>query len=89
MRDKEEIIRAHDVLCPVVSGEVPAVRRMLDEKNAVALHAAHDALAWVLGYPCGESFAESVGTIEKAMFDLGYRLVDGGEVKVRERRVLG
>lgn len=78
----EEIVRAHDVLCPVVSGEFPEI--VMGDKTRAALHAAHDALAWILGFPCGEQCVVSIQRVEAAMLAHGYQLNDSTVCPMKE-----
>ena len=62
MRTPDEMQRAHDILHAIVTGEV--------EINAprefrLMCYAAHDALSWVFGWPCGEAFAVNLDTIRR------------------------
>jgi hypothetical protein len=76
MRDPSEIQRAHDILHFLGTDGAPAV---MDEEGAVACSAAHDVLAWMLGYPCGETFQENVEGILTELQRLGYREIDIGK----------
>jgi len=56
----EEIQRAHDLLHAMVVGEIPAPAL---QANVRLIHAVHDALSWVLGFPCGEHFRVTISTM--------------------------
>lgn len=51
---REEIQRAHDVLHAIVCGDVQGIVHL--PQSMIAIHATHDALSWVLGFECGETF---------------------------------
>lgn len=57
---REEIQRAHDMLCAIVRGEVG--QDLLPNTQACA-HLAHDVLAWVLGFKGGETFRGVISLI--------------------------
>lgn len=62
---------AHDVLHALVVGEVEVG---VDPESMRSLHAAHDAISWVLGFPCGEAFANNLRSIMAAASARGYVL---------------
>ena len=76
MRNEKEIQRAHDILHFLGTESAPAI---MNEEGAVAAHAAHDVLAWALGYPCGESFQENVDGILTELRKLGFQEIDIGK----------
>ena len=76
LRTENEVQRAHDILCPVVAGEVVIP---ISERGRKALHAAHDAIAWALGFECGGAFEETIQRVLLAADAAGYAFEDGGE----------
>lgn len=68
----DDIQRAHDVLHAQVTGEVPFV---LDESARPLMHAALDALCWVLGHEHNENFGRSLAKIERELAARGFRMV--------------
>ena len=72
MRSWEEIQRAHDILVGVILREVPV--EMKDRETQLGLHAALDALCWVLQDNCESDFAENLSKIEKELTARGFRL---------------
>jgi len=76
LKSQAEIQRAHDILHFLGLPQAPAIFK---REGAAVCNGVHDALAWVLGFPCGKSFAAN---LEAAMEELrrhGYQEVDGGE----------
>jgi hypothetical protein len=67
----DQIQKAHDKLHLAVTEDFDLV----DDCN---LHAAHDVLAWVLGYECGEAFAANLRAIDELLGILGFVEVDAG-----------
>lgn len=51
---RDEIQRAHDVLHAIVCGDVRGIVQLT--QSMAIIHATHDALSWVLGFECGETF---------------------------------
>lgn len=78
MKDQDAIQRAHDLLHYLgdPKGDAPAI---LDRDSAIAAHAVHDALAWVLGFPCGEAFQNNLDVLFAYLRTLGIGEVDMGE----------
>jgi hypothetical protein len=74
-RTQAEIQRAHDILNFLVSPDAPEI---YGPDGAKLCHAVHDALAWVLGYPCGESFQTNLDNGLEMLRQLGYQEVDVG-----------
>lgn len=62
---------AHDVLHSVLINEVEVE---LDDQARLGLHSAHDALSWILGYPCGETFAHNLKHLTEEVAAAGYVL---------------
>jgi hypothetical protein len=69
-----EIQRAHDILHFMI-----AEKLVLFENNA-AVRAGHDALAWVLGFECGEVFADNVRVAEESRLSTQKILCRGGYI---------
>lgn len=63
-----EIQRAHDLLHAIVCGDVSAP---LMPENYRLLHATHDALSWVLGFECGETFRKVITAVARTLRDTG------------------
>lgn len=73
MKTPKEIQHAHDVLHFLVAGEdAPA---LLNRDGAIAAHAAHDALSWVLGFPCGETLASNLEASLAELKAMGFEAV--------------
>lgn len=72
MRSPNEIQRAHDILRAVVLGEIPSPFAKKAE-----VHAAIDALCWVLRHDHNQHFADNLKTIEDAAEDAGFVLREG------------
>ena len=75
MKSREEMQRAHDIL-HFVTVEAPPI---FDRDGAIAAHAAHDVLAWALGFPCGEMFQSNLDATLEAIREQGYSEVDVGQ----------
>jgi hypothetical protein len=87
MIDEKAIQRAHDVMHFLGSPQAPAI---FDEEAALCAHACHDALAWVLGYPCGEAFQDNLDGALAELRKHGYLEVDAGQaVTAAEARKRG
>jgi hypothetical protein len=74
-RAEIEIQRAHDILHFLGTPEAPAVI-----SDTRLIHAVHDALAWILGYPCGEAFERNLQTIKEELARLGFVEIDMGRL---------
>ena len=74
---QRDIQRAHDILHFLSK---PAAPVLLNREGAIAASAAHDALAWVLGFPCGERFGDNLGRITEEILRRGYVGVELGEL---------
>jgi len=75
VRAQNEIQRAHDLLHFLVAPDFPNI---LDADDTVIVRAGHDAMAWVLGFPCGDAFAENLAAILAMLKRLGFEEVDVG-----------
>lgn len=64
-----EIQRAHDLLHAIITEEV---RIELQPQSVACLHAAHDVLAWVLGFPCGATFRMILNVAVGQLTQMGY-----------------
>jgi len=62
MRDPVEIQRAHDLLIPVLLGEIELP---IDEADKRSLQAAVDVLCWVLRHDHNDAFATNLKRIER------------------------
>lgn len=73
MRDQRDVQRAHDTLHAVVCGEVD-----LDLPNEFmdVVHGVHDALSWVLGGPCADTFSKGLASLRERIKEAGYVEVD-------------
>lgn len=76
MKNRDEIQKAHDLLHFLGSPDGPGVFRGEDAKS---VHTAHDVLAWVLGFPCGDAFADNLGAAHRVVSGMGYEVLDAGE----------
>lgn len=89
MQPKDRIQRAHDILHFLGTPGAPA---LFDEQAAIAAHACHDALAWVLGFPCGRVFADNIAQICAELRTLGFQEVDAArpmpEAEARKRELI-
>jgi hypothetical protein len=74
MKTKEQIQQAHDVLHAVIEFDMEQKERMAVELF-VPMHAAHDALSWVLEGPCKGPFEDNLKMLQEKMDKAGYRLV--------------
>jgi hypothetical protein len=68
-----EIHRAHDMLTPIVLGEIEVE---MDEKTALGLHAGLDALCWVLGHDHNTAFGKNLEAVEKELAARGIVLTE-------------
>lgn len=73
MRDEAAIQRAHDILHFCGTPEAPPIF-----SDPQAIHAAHDALAWVLGFPCGGALQENIDFAAAVLAEEGYVEIDAG-----------
>ena len=72
---RAEIQRAHDILHFLGTEEAPPI---YDGAGAIAAAAAHDALAWILGFQCGDTFVANIeGTVD-TLRKLGFAEMDVG-----------
>jgi hypothetical protein len=78
MKTQAEIQKAHDILHFLTADPDRPV--MLNKEAAIAAHAVHDALGWILGFDCGVTFAENLKSIQQGLRELGYQEVDFGRV---------
>lgn len=74
MKTEIEIHRAHDILVAISLGEVPCV---VSDKGA--MHAALDALCWVLGHDdgqhgCNTAFGDNLRQVEDELGKRGFLL---------------
>lgn len=76
MKSPEEIQRAHDLIHFAGTPEAPPI---FDAVGSIACHAAHDVLAWVLGFECGEQFESNLEGIAEALAAAGYVARKPGE----------
>jgi len=67
MKSQAEIQRAHDILHFLGTHRGTG---LFAEPEAV--DAAHDALAWVLGFPCGEALDDNLSTAVAYLRVLGF-----------------
>lgn len=74
-----DIQRAHDVLHFLLMPGSPDLFMHDDGDKSIALNAAHDALAWILGYPCGDCFQTNLNTIRDALRRRGLTEIDVGK----------
>lgn len=66
-----EIQRAHDVLLGVILKEVPAA---LSPETVRGIHAACDALCWVLEHDHNAKFGRNLAALESAAESAGFTL---------------
>lgn len=75
-KTRAEIQRAHDILHFIAAPEAPAI---FDGPGDVDMAVAvHDALAWVLGFDCGEEFQKNLDAISEEIGRRGFREVSLG-----------
>ena len=72
LKENAAIQAAHDIFHAVILGECPAPMSHVDK---LCLRSAHDALAWVLGCPCGDATDENIRKILKWAFDNDFKMV--------------
>lgn len=75
VRPANEIQRAHDLLVPILIGEL---KLLMGEETRKALHAACDVLCWVLNHDHNQAFADNLRKVEEAAAAKGFRLLDHG-----------
>lgn len=71
MKSKTEIQRAHDILVPVVTGEIEIE---MDAQDKHALHYATDVLCWILRHEHNRAFEENLFNLEAELSLRGYVL---------------
>lgn len=71
MKQPCQIQLAHDILHAVVTHEIDLG---FTQDTISAAWAAHDALSWVLGFPCGNAFEENLRTIMAAAERRGFTI---------------
>lgn len=81
LRDPRQVQKAHDLLHYLGTPEAPGI---FSDSDSAAIHAAHDTLAWVLGFPCGAAFQANLDDIGAELERLGIREIDAGEVLTPE-----
>jgi len=75
-RPVEEIQRAHDLLVPVLLGEVPNPFETPESKRY--LHCAADVLCWILQHDHNLTFGENLEKLETGLKELGFQLNNHG-----------
>jgi deoxyribose-phosphate aldolase len=86
-KSQREIQRAHDILHYLGTPEAPP---LFNRNAATACHAAHDALAWVLGFPCGASFQTNLDASLEELRRQGFEEIDvGNAISTEEARKRG
>ena len=78
MKTQEQIQQAHDILHAVIEFDTSQSDRMPDELFR-PLHAAHDALSWMLDGPCKGPFADNLKMLREKMAAAGFHFVQRGE----------
>jgi len=76
MKTPEEIQEAHDLLHAVIEfNDTLPKGQGLPQNEAIAMHAAHDALGWTIGCPgCSKVFQKNFGDLRKELHDAGFRM---------------
>jgi len=74
-RPVEQIQRAHDLLVPILLGDVPLP---CDERTRAYIHAAADVLCWCLQHDHNDAFANNLKDIEASLLERGYQLNNHG-----------
>lgn len=75
-RPVEQIQRAHDMIVAILIGDVP--NPISDPQSKQHLHAAADALCWVLCHDHNKTFGENLRKLEALLKERGYQLNDHG-----------
>ena len=75
-KTQAEIQRAHDILHFLGTPEAPAV---FDGTARKVAHGVHDALAWALGFECGETFQSNLDFISDELRRKGFEQIDVGQ----------
>jgi hypothetical protein len=75
-RPVKEIQRAHDLLLPIITGEIPFTFASAENKQCV--HAMLDVLCWVLEHDHNLAFTANLTAIEEDLRNRGFILEDHG-----------
>lgn len=67
----EEIQAIHDLLEPLVAGDIPMVPQELRDKLELSLR----PLCWILGHEAGDEFKEKADKLQETLKKMGYELV--------------
>lgn len=76
LKSEQELQRAHDIVHFLGTPEAP---KIFSGEGLTAVAAVHDALAWVLGFQCGEAFQENIDSIQAELRRHGYQEIDVGK----------
>lgn len=76
MKSELEIQRAHDLIVPVLLGDVKV---KLDERAKLVMHAAADVLCWVLDHDHNDAFAQNIEQLEQKLKEKGFILERGDQ----------
>jgi hypothetical protein len=76
MKTKEQIQQAHDIMHALLEydNEQPEGEKMPFDLKQI-INAAHDAVAWSVGSPCGAVFEDNLKMVQEKMDKAGYRFV--------------
>lgn len=72
MKTQDEVQRAHDLLCGIVTGEVRSFPMAPSELQS--LHAVLDCLCWILEHEHNQVFQENMAILEERLQEAGYCL---------------
>ncbi len=68
MKTQDQIQRAHDVVIPILSGQI----LKLDPGTELAVRAAADVLCWALEHEHNTAFEDNLGRLEAAAAAAGF-----------------
>jgi hypothetical protein len=80
LREWQEVQRAHDLLIPIVTGEVPHPC----PEQAVEIHLALDVLCWVLRHEHNTKFASNLAHLEDWLARQGVIVIRGDPKRAAE-----
>ena len=75
VRSEDEIVKAHDLLNQIISGDLPEVHPG-DEQSYNLMVAAQDVLCWVLDHDHNHSFTDNLSTLRNLIGAAGYELTE-------------
>lgn len=76
MKSFEEIQKAHDLLHPLITGELDLNQAnvVIEPETVLAIHSALDVLCWILDHEHNSTFAKNLTALEVELLEAGFQL---------------